>query len=269
MFLRFLASSHALGLVHQCRWDDAAAEAEEVLAAPLGAPLSRIFALVALALVRARRGEPGAHTLLAEAVTYGHPTDFVRLAPVWEAMAEVAWLDGDDTAAAGIARRGLAAARDGREPWTAGFLARWVDIAGGKREEGDDWASAAQRWTEIGSPYDAALARLGGDVDAMTDALETFSKLGARPAATRARAKLKAAGFRLGVRGPRGATRTNRHGLTAREQDVIGLLREGLTGPQIAGRLHISPKTVARHTEAIFTKLGAHTRAEALRRYEA
>lgn len=50
--------------------------------------------------------------------------------------------------------------------------------------------------------------------------------------------------------------------LTSREIEVLGLLAEGLTGPQIAGRLNISPKTVARHRENMMEKLGMRSRTE-------
>jgi HD-GYP domain-containing protein (c-di-GMP phosphodiesterase class II) len=52
-------------------------------------------------------------------------------------------------------------------------------------------------------------------------------------------------------------------GLTAREVEVLCLLARGLTNKQTAARLQISPKTVGRHVEAIYSKIGASTRAAA------
>ena len=52
--------------------------------------------------------------------------------------------------------------------------------------------------------------------------------------------------------------------LTAREQEVLELLTEGLSPPEIAARLVISAKTVGTHLEHIFRKLGVHSRAEAV-----
>ncbi len=43
--------------------------------------------------------------------------------------------------------------------------------------------------------------------------------------------------------------------LSPRERQVIELVAEGLTSPQIAERLEISPKTVSRHRERIMSKL--------------
>jgi DNA-binding NarL/FixJ family response regulator len=52
--------------------------------------------------------------------------------------------------------------------------------------------------------------------------------------------------------------------LTRRELDVISLLVEGLSQPQIAEKLFISPKTVGKHIEHILAKLGVHSRAQAV-----
>jgi len=50
--------------------------------------------------------------------------------------------------------------------------------------------------------------------------------------------------------------------LTRRERQVLELVAEGLTNPQIGERLGISPKTVARHRERIMAKLNLHSRTE-------
>jgi DNA-binding NarL/FixJ family response regulator len=52
--------------------------------------------------------------------------------------------------------------------------------------------------------------------------------------------------------------------LTPREQEVLALLADGLEQDDIARRLFISPKTVAKHIERILSKLGVHSRAQAV-----
>jgi len=52
-------------------------------------------------------------------------------------------------------------------------------------------------------------------------------------------------------------------GLTAREVEVLRLLARGLTNKQAAEQLGISPKTVGRHVESIYSKIGASTRGAA------
>jgi DNA-binding NarL/FixJ family response regulator len=44
---------------------------------------------------------------------------------------------------------------------------------------------------------------------------------------------------------------------------VLSLVAEGLTNPQIAERLYISPKTAEHHVGRVLTKLGVRSRAEA------
>jgi DNA-binding CsgD family transcriptional regulator len=53
-------------------------------------------------------------------------------------------------------------------------------------------------------------------------------------------------------------------GLTARELDVLRLVAEGLTNPQIAERLTLSPRTVQTHLTNLYGKLGVGGRAEAV-----
>ena len=53
--------------------------------------------------------------------------------------------------------------------------------------------------------------------------------------------------------------------LTARERAILGLLPEGLSNRDIAGRLCISEATVKFHLHGVFRKLPARNRIEAVR----
>ena len=67
------------------------------------------------------------------------------------------------------------------------------------------------------------------------------------------------------VRRARGERKRPRHGwdsLTPTEEQVVSLVTEGLTNPQIAERLYIGRTTVKTHLEHVFSKLGVRTRAE-------
>ena len=52
--------------------------------------------------------------------------------------------------------------------------------------------------------------------------------------------------------------------LTRRELDVLSLLVDGLSQPEIAAKLFVTPKTVGKHIEHILAKLGVHSRAQAV-----
>ncbi len=54
------------------------------------------------------------------------------------------------------------------------------------------------------------------------------------------------------------------HDLTAREREVLALMVEGLTNPEIGERLVVSRSTAKAHVSNILSKLGASNRAEAI-----
>ena len=54
-------------------------------------------------------------------------------------------------------------------------------------------------------------------------------------------------------------------GLSAREAEVLKLVAEGLTNARIAERLFISPRTVDRHLNSVYHKIGMSSRAAATR----
>jgi HD-GYP domain-containing protein (c-di-GMP phosphodiesterase class II) len=70
-------------------------------------------------------------------------------------------------------------------------------------------------------------------------------------------AVLQAAGHRIRRRAGLPA------GLTTREVEVLVLLGQGRSNPQIAAELHVSRKTASSHLEHIYAKLGVKTRTEA------
>ena len=52
--------------------------------------------------------------------------------------------------------------------------------------------------------------------------------------------------------------------LTAREQEVLELISEGLSAPDIGKRIHLSPTTVKTHLHKLYEKLGVSDRAAAV-----
>jgi DNA-binding CsgD family transcriptional regulator len=108
-----------------------------------------------------------------------------------------------------------------------------------------------------------ALARTLVDSDrpvAVTEAraaLAAFDRLGAGPDADDAAAFLRDLGVR-GRTGPKG-----HEPLSKREVEVLRLVAQGLSNPEIAGRLFISTKTAGHHVSSILAKLGLRSRTEA------
>lgn len=69
------------------------------------------------------------------------------------------------------------------------------------------------------------------------------------------------------ARGPRAATvRLEAHGATAREREVATLIARGLTNPEIADALVLSPHTVGDHVKSLFEKLDVASRQELVAR---
>jgi DNA-binding CsgD family transcriptional regulator len=249
----------------------------EVLAHPEALPPSQIVGHVVAGLLASRTGDHARATeLLERAYAFAAPTgELQRLAPVAAAQAEAAWLrreldEVDDASAAAVT---LAAELD--QPWTLGELSLWRHRVGLKSPDGvtappfaaelaGDWRHAAALWTDLGCPYEAALALGGSDSEAdLRRALNELQRLGARPAAQITARRLRERGIRDVPRGPHAATTANPGALTSRELEVVALLACGLRNGEIAQRLVLSTRTVEHHVSAILGKLGVRSRAEA------
>ena len=163
------------------RWDDAVRYARAVIDDPRDSPWTHHEALCVLALVRARRGDPGARDALADADAVGVPLE-VQFAHVdlAAARAEVAWLERAvaevDTATAAM----LSGPVELGDRDAVARLHFWRRLAGldvGGPADGSGpyalalsgrWQEAAGEWTRQSSPYEAALAlSQTGDVEAL------------------------------------------------------------------------------------------------------
>ncbi|MFF0473526.1 ATP-binding protein [Streptomyces sp. NPDC004284] len=125
------------------------------------------------------------------------------------------------------------------------------------------FAEAADRWEEIGRPYERARARerqgdvlLSSDPGAaagpLTEAMALFTELGATADAGRCGRGLR--DFGVPRRGP--GRRGYGGSLSPREHEVAGLLAAGATNQRIAEALFLSPRTVENHVAKVLRKLG-------------
>jgi DNA-binding CsgD family transcriptional regulator len=135
-------------------------------------------------------------------------------------------------------------------------------------EATDYFERALVAFGALGLPYDAAVCRLllaraaaDGDRDVAVAegraALSAFEELGAARDADAAAALLRSLGVRAAPR-PARAIGT----LTHRELEVLTLLGEGRSNPEIGDRLFITRKTVEHHVASILAKLGLSGRSE-------
>jgi DNA-binding CsgD family transcriptional regulator len=99
-------------------------------------------------------------------------------------------------------------------------------------------------------------------VESLQEAIEAANTLGAGLITDQAREFAERAGLGL-TGGAAGRLEAGSVELTAREQQVLDLIAEGLTNRQIGERLFISAKTASVHVSAILRKLGASSRTEA------
>jgi DNA-binding CsgD family transcriptional regulator len=129
--------------------------------------------------------------------------------------------------------------------------------------------TALGRWSELGRIWEGSLARL--------DLARCHLRANRRDEAARHARQAMAEAARLGMPALETEAREvlndaiRRGGeaepppwapLTAREFEVARLITGGLTNPEVAGELGLSPKTVSAHLEHIMAKLGVGRRAE-------
>jgi DNA-binding CsgD family transcriptional regulator/tetratricopeptide (TPR) repeat protein len=258
------------------------AEAERITRGETGKGVTvpELLAKTVLAELAVRRGDDDAAERLADLAAQADRTgDLQRIAPVLELAIERALTSG-----APMPRERVrqivdeAAARGGLTGWSAARVAAWAAVAGVDVEidtpsaapfaamSARDWRAAADGFGEAGWPYDRALMlSLLDDEESLVEAIEIARELGAEPLTRRVAGRMRALGISV-PRGPRGTTRANPAGLTARQVEVLSLLAAGLSNAEIAERLVVSPRTAEHHVAAVLTKLGAATRGEAARR---
>lgn len=129
-----------------------------------------------------------------------------------------------------------------------------------------DYAGAAARFEEAvasyevsGAPFETARTRL--DLAAALAALDQGSA--AERETRAARTALESLGVRSEVRRAQSRSPSGKGKLTARQVQILRLVAQGLSNPEIAARLKLSDHTVKRHVANLLTRLGLPSRAAA------
>jgi DNA-binding CsgD family transcriptional regulator/tetratricopeptide (TPR) repeat protein len=270
-----IETHRCLALLRRGEWEEAERGLRALIESFDDLGIGGSYSLPWLGRLLARRGDPaGDEIVVAEWETAQRSRVLLGLAYAGMARAESAWLAGDRDAARAVAEVLLPRLEHpGAAPFR-GELLRYLARAGLHSEPFErcppawaaglagDWRAAAEAWQRAGYPYEAALELVEGDAEATGEGLRILERLGAEPAARRARERLRELGARVPPR-PRAETQANPAGLTPRQLAVLELLRAGLTNAEIAERLVLSVRTVDHHVAAIFGKLGVRSRRDA------
>lgn len=118
------------------------------------------------------------------------------------------------------------------------------------------------RCAEAAASALARAGRLSAARSAGEEAVQLYSELGAEGELARARADLRSAGLRLGVRGRRRRPTSGWAALTDTEAHVARLVAQRLSNPEIAQAMFLSRRTVGHHVSHLLAKLGMSARTE-------
>jgi ATP/maltotriose-dependent transcriptional regulator MalT len=136
---------------------------------------------------------------------------------------------------------------------------------------------AADRYSDAGRPLlrakalEAAAIKFADRGDrrsartAFTNADDVYDGLGAHWDLAHLRAQLRQYGIRRGPRAKHRQARVGWNSLTPTETRIAGMVAGGMSNPQIAEQLVLSPRTVGTHVSHILAKLGVRSRIDIAR----
>tara|TARA_Y100000052_G_scaffold27558_1_gene36333 strand:- start:30533 stop:33181 length:2649 start_codon:yes stop_codon:yes gene_type:complete len=273
----------------QGKLDEGIAIASEIISDPhCPTLLSRLPANLVISRARMRKGDPEAEALLQETLSNALATDEKQhIVPARLSIIEWAWLSDKTATAMEHIQRLMQLTQSDRHPWNMGDRAIWADRFGFqpslnimkdlpepyRLELEGKYEAAAKSWDHIGAPYESAMVKLRSQNKTLvTEAIEAFQEIGAGLALQKARTIAEGLGLKIKLsqrkRGPYQATREHPLGLTAKEQEVLSCLKEGLSNREIADQLSRSQRTVEHHVSAILGKLDATNRTSAILRVQ-
>ena len=276
VFSLCMAGHYAKTKLHLGFWDESVELANYVLNLKSVPPGNTVMPLNVIAIIRARRNDPGALKLINECMEMAiNMGEIEKIVSISSAKAEYLWLQNKLSDFANELFLIYLKILKTNNAWAIGEIAYWLWKSGNLKQIPEkiaqpyliqikgDWKSAAKIWHELNSPYEEALALSEGDQEAKKHALEILDRLGASATSQKIKKSMREIGIKNIPKGPRKTTKENPAGLTTRQFEVLKLISHGLSNNEIGEKLFISPKTVDHHISAIFSKMNIHSRTEA------
>lgn len=258
-------------------WSMACNIAESLLTNSNQPATTKITVVIVLARINMRRGEKNVLPLLLEAKALAFETmELQRIIPVMVAFLEFEWLTGKtiiakediEQTAKLMQKAGIEAEKNEFAFWMAKSLRKMPasNITALKYDTSskEKIRKAAAFWEKAGCPYEQALVLSEGQEEDKKKAIAIILELDATAVAEKMKQEMRNLGIKNIPRGIRSSTRSNAAFLTAREMDILQLLKGELPNREIAAQLYISPKTVDHHISSILFKLDADSRSKAV-----
>ncbi len=263
--------------LHMGSWDEAVETASTVLKRKNVPLINQIVPLYVIGVIRLRRDDPGAMSILNELNSLGENIEEIveMIVSIKSARAEAFWMENKPENIIEEVAPVYQKIKRRYNQWAIGELAYWLWKANYLFEIPEriakpyllqikgEWKAAAELWKELQCPFEQALALAEGNEEGIKEAIEIFNRLGASATSQLIKMKMREMGIKSIPKGPRRTTRKNPAGLTLRQLEVLKLLSKGLSNNEISNKLYISPKTVDHHVSAILSKLNIHSRFEA------
>ncbi|ADI03948.1 transcriptional regulator [Streptomyces bingchenggensis BCW-1] len=260
-------------LAYQGDTEAARARAEDALALidPLESRSVGVYARRALGAAAAAEGayETAYDQLRLVFTADGGPVHYHASYPALADLAAAAVRGGRREEAAAIVERCAHALGDGASPRLRALLSRARGLLATPEEAEPHFRAALADPAPAHWPFERAQTlldlaewlrrrrRIAEARGPLTEALETFRRLGARPWIERARAEARAAGLDIMDTAPDALAE-----LSPQQRQIIRLAARGMTNREIGERLFLSPRTVSSHLYRSFPKLGITARSQ-------
>jgi DNA-binding CsgD family transcriptional regulator len=204
----------------------------------------------------------------------GHAEELEEMEDLLPEAARLAANTGTHDAAADIAAQAAMLARRSQVPHR---LAAAAYCRGLLDDDPSLLQHAAERYDDAGRPLLQAKALEAAAIKfadrgersaartAFTLADDVYDRLGANWDLAHLRAQLRQYGIRRGPRAKHRQARVGWNSLTPTETKIAGMVAGGMSNPQIAEQLVLSPRTVGTHVSHILAKLGVRSRIDIAR----